>query len=288
MIYPQARRGRHLRSGSAPDLSGPPWRDLSSTQRTWPLVGGPLQIDESTSLTTKTGIAPISPDTQSLVDRVSHAVRRAILEGRLRPGEALSISDLATDLGVSHSPVREALQRLSGQGLVVLRPARTAIVAPLELEDLQEIYRLRRLIEVDAAASAAPGLTDEHLARLESELTAMSDEAVDSDDFWDSHNAFHRALLSPVLSPRMERMITELWHAVERYLRIVYIETDVLFTRSPYDRHRPLLDAARSRNSSTMAAALTDHLESNEREVVKSLQQTIADPASDSTAAAAG
>jgi DNA-binding GntR family transcriptional regulator len=121
-------------------------------------------------VSTKTGIAPISPATQSLVDRVSHAVRRAILEGQLRPGEALSISDLAGDLGVSHSPVREALQRLSGQGLIVLRPARTAIVAPLELEDLREIYRLRELLEVDAAARSAPRMTATELAILEREL----------------------------------------------------------------------------------------------------------------------
>lgn len=239
-------------------------------------------------MNTKTGIAPISSETQSLVDRVSHAVRRAILEGRLRPGETLSISDLATDLGVSHSPVREALQRLSGQGLVVLRPARTAIVAPLELEDLQELYRLRKLIEVDAAARAAPDLTDEHLGRLERELTAMSDRAVDSDEFWNYHNAFHHTLLIPVLSPRTERMITELWHSVERYLRIVYIETDVLFTRSPYDRHRPLLDAARSRDSATVSAALTDHLENNEREVVRSLEQTVAQPPADEPGSARG
>lgn len=227
-------------------------------------------------MSTKTGIAPISTETQSLVDRVSHAVRRAILEGRLRPGEALSISDLAADLGVSHSPVREALQRLSGQGLVVLRPARTAKVAPLELEDLHELYRLRRLIEVDTAARAAPELTDEDLTRLQSELDAMSDHAPDSDVFWDHHNAFHRSLLMPALSPRTERMITELWHAVERYLRIVYIETDVLFARSPHDRHRPLLEAARARDPAMVAAALTEHLQSNEREVVASLERTVA------------
>ncbi len=229
-------------------------------------------------MATKTGIDPISPATQSLVDRVSHAVRRAILEGRLRPGEALSISDLAADLDVSHSPVREALQRLSGQGLVVLRPARTAIVAPLELADLQEIYRLRRLIEVDAVTRAAPYLADEHLARLERALAAMSDRAVDSDEFWESHTAFHTELMAPVLTPRLERMITELWHAGERFLRIVYVETDVLFTRSPHDRHRPLLDAARSREPERLARTLTEHLESNQREVVAGLQQTIAEP----------
>lgn len=227
-------------------------------------------------MATRTGIAPISPVQQSLVDRVSHAVRRAILEGRLRPGETLSISDLAADLGVSHSPVREALQRLSGQGLVVLRPARTAIVAPLELADLQEIYRVRKLIEVDAAARAAPRLTDEDLAVIERQLAQMSDTAIDSDDFWNRHNAFHSGLMAPVMTPRLQRMITELWHAGERYLRIVYIETDVLSTRSPYDRHRPLLDAARSRTGSTMAKALSKHLENNEREIVKRLRKTLA------------
>lgn len=228
-------------------------------------------------MSTKTGIAPILPATQSLVDRVSHAVRRAILEGGLRPGEALSISDLAADLGVSHSPVREALQRLSGQGLVVLRPARTAIVAPLELEDLQEIYRLRGLIEVDAVARSAPKLGDSDLAVLANELKVMSGVAPDTDAFWDGHTMFHRTLMAPMLTSRLERMITELWHAGERYLRIVYLETDVLRTRSPHDRHAPLLEAARSRSTRTMRKAITDHLQSNEREIVTSLRQTVAD-----------
>jgi DNA-binding GntR family transcriptional regulator len=274
------------------DARGPMVRKKSavgnlSSDRDAIASAAPRTDKESSTLATKTGITPISPATQSLVDRVSHAVRRAILEGSLRPGETLSISDLAADLGVSHSPVREALQRLSGQGLVLLRPARTAIVMPLELEDLQELYRLRKLIEVDAAARAAPDLTDEDLALLEQHLADMSDAAVDTDAFWESHNAFHSVLLAPVLSQRTERMITELWQAVERYLRIVYIETDVLFARSPRDRHRPLVDAARSRSSETMADALTKHLESNELEVVKALQETGAAPPSDGAPSAA-
>jgi DNA-binding GntR family transcriptional regulator len=225
--------------------------------------------------TTRTGIAATFPASQSLVDRVSHAVLRAILEGQLRPGETLSISDLAADLGVSHSPVREALQRLSGQGLVVLRPARTAIVAPLSLADLQEIYRLRGLIEVDAAGRAAPMLSDGDLAELAHELDVMSAAATDSDAFWDSHTAFHRGLMAPVLTARLQRMVTELWHSGERYLRIVYIETDVPQAHSPHDRHRPLLDAARSGSVKTMRTALTDHLRANEREIVASLGPTI-------------
>lgn len=222
-------------------------------------------------MATRTGIEPLSVESQSLVDRVSHAVRTAILEGRLRPDEALSISDLAADLNVSHSPVREALQRLSGQGLVVLRQGRSAIVAPLELEDLREIYRLRELLEVDAAGRAAPLLTDEDLAVMTSEFELLSAAVVDTDDFWRHHNAFHRALMSPALTPRQDRLITELAHAAERYLRVVYGETAVFFSRSPADRHLPLLEAAQTRRAATIRKALTDHLRSNAREITSSL-----------------
>ena len=239
-------------------------------------------------MTTKTGISSIFPPAESLADRVSHAVRRGILEGRLRPGENLSISDLATDLGVSHSPVREALQRLSSQGLVVLRPARSAIVAPLELADLREIYRLRRLIEVEAVARAAPLLSDGDLTTLDEEFGKLSDASPDTDAFWASHNAFHAALLTPVMTPRLERVVIELWHAGERYIRIVYMETDVLFTRSADDRHRPLLDAAHARNEPTMRKAIASHLQNNEREIVKSLKQVVLGPAGDGIEPAAG
>lgn len=225
---------------------------------------------------TRTGIARLSHESQSLVDRVGHAVRRAILEGRLRPGETLSISDLAADLGVSHSPVREALQRLSGQGLILLRPARTPVVAPLDLAELEEVYRLRELIEVDALGRAAARLTEDDLAALARHFELLSTAAAtDSDLFWDAHNAFHRGLMAPVLSPRLERVITDLWHAAERYIRIVYIETDVLFTRSPRERHEPLIAAARARDGDALRAAMTAHLRSNHAEVAQSLRRIL-------------
>ena len=239
-------------------------------------------------MTTKTGISPIFLPAESLADRVSHAVRRGILEGRLRPGENLSISDLATDLGVSHSPVREALQRLSSQGLIVLRPARSAMVAPLGLADLQEIYRLRRLIEVEAVARAAPLLSDGDLTTLDVEFAKLCDVPPDDDAFWAGHNAFHAALLAPVTTPRLERIVTELWHAGERYIRIVYIETDVLFTHSADDRHRPLLHAAHTRNATAMRNAIAHHLLSNEREIVKSLKAVVLGRSDDGAEPASG
>ena len=94
-----------------------------------------------------TGLRPVAQE--STVDRVTVELPRSILAGTLRPGEPFSITDISEQLGVSHIPVREALRRLEGQGLVQLRAGRSAIVAPLDEEELRSVYRLRRLLEAD-------------------------------------------------------------------------------------------------------------------------------------------
>lgn len=218
----------------------------------------------------------ISPEITSLVDRASHAVRQAILDGRLRPGQTLSISRLAAELGASPSPVREALQRLAGQGLVQLRAGRTAVVAPLALEDLREIYRTRVLLEVDAVRRAAPHLTPAQLELANQSFDALAVGSVGTDGFWKSHRRFHSVLMEPVLTPRLHRFVTDLWQASERYVRLVYIETDALFTRSAADRHRPLLAAAQACDPDALAEAVVEHLRHNESELVQRFSETLA------------
>ena len=225
--------------------------------------------------TSRTGVTPIFNETQSLVDRVTGVVRQSIIDGRLSPGETVSISDLATDLGVSHSPVREALQRLSGQGLVELRPARTAIVAPLSLDDLEDIYRLCKLNEVDAAARACPDLTDDDFTELEQQLEVIAATTLDSEEFWRAHDAFHLALLRPVASNRLERLVTQLWEARTRYVRVDIAAGSNPVFQAAGERHRELLEIARKGDGDAMGAALLDHLEVNERLLSSSLARTL-------------
>jgi DNA-binding GntR family transcriptional regulator len=118
-------------------------------------------------------------------------------------------------------------------------------------------------------------LTDADVEIVERQFELLSAAATDSDPFWDAHNAFHTALMAPVLSMRLERVTTELWHAAERYIRIVYMETDVLFTRSPRERHEGLLAAARARDGKALRAAMTDHLRRNYEEVAGSLKRIL-------------
>ena len=111
--------------------------------------------------TATTVVRPI--ESRSVADQVMTELRRSILSGALAPGREFSLRELAEMLQVSIIPVREALRSLENQGLVQMRPGRSAVVAPLDLDELQSIYRLRRRLArpVDAhrqRAGAAPEL----------------------------------------------------------------------------------------------------------------------------------
>ena len=106
-----------------------------------------------------TPVRPIAH--QSLVDRVTDELHRAILNGDIAPGSAVSIVELCEQFDVSHIPVREALRRLESEGVVSLRPGRSALVASLSVEDLTNIYGLRKLIEGDLVVRAMADMTEE-------------------------------------------------------------------------------------------------------------------------------
>jgi len=200
----------------------------------------------------------------STVDRVATEVRRAVLDGSLAPGSSFSISELAEQLGVSHIPVREALTRLDAQGLIILRRGRSAVVAPLDREELCGIYRLRRRIEPDLAARSAELLTSRDVAELRRLFDAIGDPDVDVDGLWHTHHEFHLVLLRPVASAWDLRILEQLWRAADRYTRIV-------FDSSPQRRverhaaHQALVTAAASGSPADLARAVDDHLTANEQ-----------------------
>ncbi len=212
------------------------------------------------------GLSPIS-----IVDQVTNSVRRSILTGELRPGASFSITDLVKSLGVSAIPVREALQRLEGQGLIVRRHSRTAIVAPITSDELRDIYDMRILVECETIGAAAAMLTDEALSALESHLNTMRSLALNDDAFWTHHSSFHRVLLAPALTPLRERVVRQLWHAAERYVRLVYGEGSAANGTNRSDQHLPLYEAARERSASELRRRLAQHYRENMERMLDSL-----------------
>jgi DNA-binding GntR family transcriptional regulator len=209
-------------------------------------------------------IRPIS--SRSVVAQVTEELRRAILSGALAPGQEFSLREIATMLDVSFIPVREALRSLEGEGLVVIRPGRSATVAPLDLDDLHAIYRLRRILEPELARRSCLLLTVDQLDRLDAQAVQFGDENLGMDGIYSSHLQFHLALLEPAATTWDTRMLTTLWRAGERYVRIGFGLLD--YDPHEHERreraHEDLIAAFRKRDPDVAAQAVFDHLARNE------------------------
>jgi DNA-binding GntR family transcriptional regulator len=204
---------------------------------------------------------------RSVTDQVTTELRRAIISGSMEPGQEFSLREAAGHLGVSFIPVREALRTLEKEGLILTRPGRSAIVAPVHLEDLHGIYRLRHNLEPEIASRSCALLSPEVLDRLEQDAVAFGREDWGIDEVYDAHQEFHLALLVPAATEWDLRILTTLWRAAERYIRIGFRRLDP----QPEEHHRrehaheELLTAFRGRDPRTVAEAVSDHLERNEQ-----------------------
>ncbi|MFC5063653.1 GntR family transcriptional regulator [Actinomycetospora atypica] len=200
----------------------------------------------------------------SAVDLVLHEIRRSILSGELPPGRPFTVPALTERLGVSHVPVREALRQLEAQGLITLSPSRSAMVTPLDPDDLRAIYRLRVTVEPELAALSAPGRTDGEIDELDALVRRTFDDVL-GEAFWAPHRAFHAALIEPAASDWDRRLLGPLWDASERYTRLVFdpVEAPESFAAHRAHVHDELVEAARSRDPERVRAAVREHLENN-------------------------
>lgn len=215
----------------------------------------------------------------SAAERVTAELRRSILGGDLAPGQTFSLREIAGRLGVSFIPVREALRNLEGEGLVVMRPGRSAMVAPLDLGDLQAIYRLRRTLEPEIARRSCLLLTDAELDRLHRQAVGFGDEHASMDAIYEGHHEFHLALIAPAATEWDVRILMTLWRAAERYIRIGF----GLLDPDPQEHHRrenahvELVAAFRRREPDAAADAVGAHLARNESIALHALQLRSAD-----------
>ena len=154
-------------------------------------------------------------------DRAAGALRSAILEGDLRPGQRVNQEEWASRAGVSLIPVREALRALAGEGLVEYRPRRGYAVTELALADLEEVYRLRRLLETDALRRGVPRATPADVAALRREAGTYS-RAAGVAERLEANRRFHGRLHALAGSRVLERLIDLLWDSTEAYRALYY------------------------------------------------------------------
>ena len=185
-------------------------------------------------------------------------VRRAILRGTLSPGTRLTQADIAAQLSLSTTPVREALRRLASEDLVRIDTHRGAIVRGVDKDELREIYEIRLLLEPLAMRKATVRISDEELDRAERLWEQMNDHA-DPGDWAETNRAFHAVFADAAASPTLIRIVGTLRDSAANYVRWLCVADPELPVRANQE-HRRLLDACRTRDADAAAQVEEQHL----------------------------
>ena len=195
------------------------------------------------------------------VVQVHEQLRTAILSGDVRPGAKTSQAELARDLDVGRTPLREAIRMLQTEGLIFTEPNRRVVIASLSLEDAEELYVMRIALEVAAARITLPKLTENDFAELAGYMAQMMHLAGGAPPSWQLFRAPHRAFHERFVSgsgPRSSRLIAELFDHTERYRR-VYGRITTEEYQKRHVEHQAMLDAAIARDADALADALAAH-----------------------------
>lgn len=215
-------------------------------------------------MSTKSGRSSV-PRRGNLASRAADQVRSAILRGEYAVGERLRERELCRTLGISRIPLREALHRLEGEGIVTIRPNRGAMVAGLSKDELDEIAETCRLLESNILRRAVPVLTDEKLDKAEECLARL--DGTDDPVEWTRLNwVFHTTLYAAARRPLQIELLTGLRARADRVTQLLVADKK---RRLRLNReHRAILASARGRQAIRASAQLDAHLKGAKEEVL--------------------
>jgi DNA-binding GntR family transcriptional regulator len=204
------------------------------------------------------------PRRQALADDVHEAIKALIMDHSLEPGARVSIDGLARRLGVSPTPVREALARLESADLVVKEPLRGYRTTPLlTREQLDDLYQFRLLIEPWAAARAAERLNEDGRERLRAEMESCDtprDATYGAYKALTAHDTRFHILVAELAGSAQVRLAFERTHCHLHIFRLYY---DRGIGQKTLDEHRAVTEAVLSGDPQAAEAAMRDHLETS-------------------------
>lgn len=208
---------------------------------------------------------------------IAELIRREILAGTLKPDQPLMEREIASELGVSRTPVREALFVLQGEGLVELVPRRYARVRRITDINIKQIYSLRRLLEVYAAENAA--LYAEHEDIIDIETTLLRQKNLPREcsaiEQAEADLAFHYAIASASNSPLLQTVTRQVL-ALTATLRS-RVKYDPQRTKQAFSQHQKILDAVRKKDSELAARLMGEHIDESTAFVQRSTFEVMGD-----------
>ncbi len=209
-----------------------------------------------------------------LRDLVFDYTKEAIMSGKYKPGERLMEVQLASKLGVSRTPVREALRKLEMEGLVVMVPRKGVYVSDLSQKDIMDDFEVRTVLEGLAASLAAERMSDEELRSL-SDVMENFKVYVDNGDIkgiMDTDTQFHNLIFQSTRNDRLIQVYSNLQEQLKRF-RMMYLEAYSRPSKLILE-HGSVLEAIKRRAPGAARRAAEKHMESTREDFLKSLNKT--------------
>jgi DNA-binding GntR family transcriptional regulator len=196
---------------------------------------------------------PKSGDTSK--DLIYKELRHSIVLGQRRPGERLDLEALTKNYGTSITPVRDALQMLSQEGLVEIKPRSGYFVIHITLKQLHDLFDVREILEVAAVERAANRITDEHIEQLESiHANHPDDYAEPSEHSLSENRRFHCLIAEASGNQELAKMVGHIHDRLIRFMAMGHTD------ESMEQRHARIVEALRTRDAETARNAILEEL----------------------------
>jgi DNA-binding GntR family transcriptional regulator len=219
----------------------------------------PARVAKDAELASENGQGPDGGSTQFAYEQL----RNKILVGELAPGATFSQVQLSEQLGVSRTPLREAVRLLQTEGLLRSERGRRVRVAPLTTDDFEDLYAMRIVLDSLAVRLTIPRLTDDEVAAIRMaylEATAAASRG-DVAGYREPHRRFHFGLFAHA-GARLEQEVDDLWDHAERYrlLQVQHAGDLAHLVRLGERDHAAILEAAEKRDAALGAKRMAEHL----------------------------
>ena len=221
-------------------------------------------------------LSPIRLDSyQPLREVVCETLREAIRDGILEPGERLMEIQIAEELGVSRTPVREAIRKLELEGYVVMLPRRGTYVANLSIKDINEVYEIRASIDALAAGLAAERITDDELEQMERMLVATVEafEKGNMDRVVEYDTKFHDVPYCASRNDRLVGIINNLREQLTRFRSISMAYPGRM--KKTMEEHGRMVEAIAQRDVELAQQLARQHMENSEQALLLDLQKVV-------------
>jgi DNA-binding GntR family transcriptional regulator len=219
-------------------------------------------------------LLPIKLDNyKPLRELVFESLREAIIGVKLAPGERLMEIQMAEEMGVSRTPVREAIRKLELEGLVLMIPRKGAYVAGLSLKDIADVFEIRGALEGLAAELAAERITDGELEELERYLVKISEESETGDlnKVVETDTDFHSLIYSASRNHRLFQIISNLREQIQRFRTTSLSYPGRM--KVAVEEHRKIVEAISVRDGELARKLAQEHIENAESSMMSMVQR---------------